>query len=47
MRIFLITFVTSTMVGTALWYFGLADTTWPAHPPLTTIVIAGCLRIAV
>jgi hypothetical protein len=46
-RIFLITFVTSTVVGTALWQFGLAHTTWPAHPPLTTIVIAAACGIAV
>ena len=47
MRIFLITFVTSTVAGTALWQFGLAHKIWPAHPLLTTIAVAAACGIAV
>jgi hypothetical protein len=47
MRIFLITFVVSTVSSLALWQLGLASKISPAHPFFTTVIVAAGCGIAV
>ena len=47
MRIFLITFVVSTVSSIALWQLGLASKISPAHPFFTTVIVAAGCGIAV
>jgi hypothetical protein len=47
MRIFLITFVVSTVASFALWQLGLASKISPAHPFLATVIVAAGCGIAV
>jgi hypothetical protein len=47
MRIFLTTFVVSTVLSIALWQFGLAGKISPAHPFFTTVIVAAGCGIAV
>jgi uncharacterized membrane protein YdfJ with MMPL/SSD domain len=39
-RTFLITFAASTGASVILWQLGLAAKIWPAHPLLTTVILA-------
>ena len=47
MRIFLITFVVSTVSSIGLWQLGLARRISPAHPFLVTVMVAAGCGIAV
>jgi hypothetical protein len=46
-RTFLIVFVASTVASVILWQFGLAAKIWPAHPLLTTVILAGAMAAVV
>ena len=39
-RTFLITLTASTVASVILWQLGLAAKIWPAHPLLTTVILA-------
>ena len=39
-RTFLITLTASTVASVILWQVGLAAKIWPAHPLLTTVILA-------
>jgi hypothetical protein len=47
MKNFLIVLAVSTVASVELWSLGLAAKIWPAHPLLTTTVLASAIAIAV